>query len=356
MVDVIIPNLNRRFSGITSTLASVVPHQAGELRFAAVGHPLPIDVPRLGWRELRRTCREPLPGGRPRIFHARRNNEMIAGLLLKHVLGCRLHLVFTSTAQRHHSGLTRFLYRRMDSLLATSPRAAAFLRREPDAIIPHGVDPETYFPAVNRAAEWQAGGLPGKHGIGILGRVRPQKGIAEFVEAMCRVLPGHPDYTAVIIGEVTPEFRPFVAQLQGRIRQQGLEGRFAWMGKLPFEEIPGWFRRLSLVVCASRNEGFGLTCLEAMASGLPVVATRAGAWEMIIREGVDGYLVPCADSAALAAAVERALRDPDRLARMGRAALERARGDFTIAREAASLNAHYKRILYPDGETAQECL
>lgn len=356
MVEVIIPNLNRRFSGITSTVASVVPRQAGELRFAAVGRPLPIDIPRPGWRELVRICRRPLPNGRPRIFHARRNNEMIAGLLLKHALGCRLHLVFTSTAQRHHSGLTRFLYRRMDSLLATSPRAAAFLQREPDAIIPHGVDPETYFPAGDRAAEWQAGGLPGKYGIGILGRVRPQKGTGEFVEAMCRVLPAHPNHTAVIIGEVTPEFRPFVAQLQARIRGAGLEDRFAWMGKLPFEEIPGWFRRLSLVICASRNEGFGLTCLEAMASGVPVVATRAGAWEMIIREGVDGCLVPCGDAAALAAAVEQALHDPDRLARMGRAALERARSEFSIAAEAAALNAYYKRILYPADESAQACL
>jgi mannosyltransferase len=110
---------------------------------------------------------------------------------------------------------------------------------------------------------------------------------------------------------------------------------------------------LSLVICASRNEGFGLTCLEAMASGVPVVATRAGAWEMIIREGVDGYLVPCADSAALAAAVEQALSDPERLARMGRSALERARSDFSIAAEAASLNAHYRRILCRAGEAAQ---
>lgn len=342
---VLIPNLNRRFSGITSTVASVVPHQAREMEVAVVGYPLPVALPHLSWKALVVVARKPLPGGHPRIFHARRNNEMLLGLLLKKVFRCHLHLVFTSTAQRKHSAWTRGLYLRMDSLISTSPKAAGFLVRQPDVIIPHGVDLKTYSPSPERAVEWAEGGLPGKRGIGIFGRVRPQKGIREFVEAMSRVLPRVPDLTAVIVGEVTPKYHGFVRELKEAIRRRDLEDRFCWLGKVPFTDIPTWFRRMSLVVCASHNEGFGLTCLEAMASGVPVVATQAGAWDSIIRNGLDGALVPCRDAGALAGGIEALLAHPLGLDGLGRAARQRVEEAFSIEREAASLNAHYRRSL-----------
>jgi len=97
-------------------------------------------------------------------------------------------------------------------------------------------------------------------------------------------------------------------------------------------------------VAASRNEGFGLTCLEAMASGVPVVATRTGGFEMVARPGVDGYLVPCQDPDALAAAVGEALADAARLEAMGRAARRRVLDAFTVEREARDLVAQYRRI------------
>jgi mannosyltransferase len=349
-IEVIIPNLNPRFSGITSTAAQVVrrQHGQGEHGIVTVGHPLPAcGAPHTGWGALIRRCRKPLPGGRPRVFHARRNIEMLAGLALKHLLRLRLHLVFTSTAQRRHTWWTRFLYRKMDTLLSTSPKAASFLVREPDAIIPHGIDTALYRPSPDRRREWRDGGLSGERAIGIFGRVRPQKGLLEFTGAMCRVLPDHPDCVAVVVGRVTPKFRPFVQELKARIREAGLEDRFHWLGEVPFDEIPAWFRRMSLVVCASHNEGYGLTCLEAMASGVPVVATRAGAWELIIREGVDGMLAPVRDTAAMAAALRQLLGQPGRLEEMGQSARQRVAADFTIEGEAAALTRVYRAILGP---------
>mgnify|MGYP006135364993 FL=1 len=338
--------MNRRFSGITSTVVQVIPRQAEKLGIATCGHPLPGDLPHLSWGQVIRLCQNALPNGKDRIFHARRNNEMLAGLILKWVFRCRLHLIFTSTAQRKHSRWTRFLYRKMDSLLSTSPRAASFLLRKPDAIIPHGIDTEAYQPAPDRASEWKEGGLPGKYGIGIFGRVRPQKGLREFVEALIQVLPDYPDHTAVIIGHTTPKYRSFVAELKELVRLRGLESRFCWLGKLPFEEIPTWFSRMSLAVCASHNEGFGLTCLEAMSSGVPVVATRAGAWEMIIEEGVDGFLIPCEDSSTMATAIRTALdKGPEALAQIGSNAHTKVMAEYTAAREASALNAVYRGIL-----------
>ena len=344
-IQVILPNLNRRFSGITATVAAVAPLQARTLGIAGVGYPLPVLLRRLGWCELFRLTSDPLPNGRPRIFHARRNIEMLAGLLLKRLFRRRLQLLFTSTAQRHHTRWTRYLCRLMDFLLSTSPRAASYLQAPPAVIIPHGVDLETYRPEPDRAAAWQLSGLPGSFGIGILGRVRPQKGLREFVEALCEILPMAPEATAVIIGETTAPFAPFEKKLKRYIRDRGLEGRFCWLGKLPFDELPGWFRRLSLVAAVPHNEGFGLTCLEAMASGTAVVATRTGAFEMLLRDGVDGRLVPCADTGALTAAFSDLLGDRSRLEVMGRSARARAEAEFSIEGEAAALNTQYECLL-----------
>jgi len=342
--EVIIPNLNRRFSGITSTILQVVPHQRRVLRMATVGYPLACDLPRLGWSELIRATRRAPSNRASVVFHARRNIEMLAGLVLKRLLGCRLHLVFTSTAQRRLSAWTHFLSGQMDTLVSTSPRAASFMRRPPEAIIPHGVNVAAYQPAPDRRQAWREGGLPGERGIGIFGRVRPQKGSRDFVEALCEVLPHHPGWTAVIIGQITPNHQAFARELKHHIRACGLEERFCWLGQVPFEEIPRWFRRMSLVVCASHNEGFGLTCLEAMASGVPVVATRAGAWDVIVREGVEGYLAEPANRASLAAAIARALREGN-LEAMGLAARQRVLAEYTSEKEAAALVALYRRCL-----------
>jgi mannosyltransferase len=344
-IEIIIPNLNSRYSGVTSAVASVVPHQAKDFGFAQTGYRLPLDIPFLGLRELLQLTARPLPGGNPRIFHARRNIEMLAGLVLRNIFRRKLHLVFTSAAQRRHSAWTRFLYRRMDTLISTSPRSASFLHSPVKAIVPHGVDTEIFQPAGDRARAWAESGAPGRCGAGIFGRVRPQKGVEEFVDALCRVLPRYPDFTAVIVGETTPQFAAFEARLKKKTREQGLENRFIWPGKLPTEEVRKWFQRVSLVAAVSRNEGFGLTCLEAMASGAAVVGTQTGAFDMIIRDGVDGLVVPCGDTAAIAGAFDRLLSSPDELTRMGASARRRVCDSFSIQREAECLNTVYRGII-----------
>jgi mannosyltransferase len=346
-IEIIIPNLNSRYSGVTAAAAAVVPHQMKEFSFAQTGYAMPLDIPFLGLRELLRLTARPLPDGRPRIFHARRNIEMLAGLALRDVFGRKLHLVFTSAAQRRHSAWTRFLYRRMDTLISTSPRSAAFLLSPVKAIVPHGVDTEIFRPAADRVRAWAESGAPGRYGVGIFGRVRPQKGLGEFVDALCRVLPRYPDFTAVITGETTPQFMTFEAGLKKKIRERGLENRFLWLGKLATEEVRKWFQRVSLAAAVSRNEGFGLTCLEAMASGAAVVGTQTGAFDMIIRDGVDGLIVPCGDTAALVSAFDRLLSSPDELIRMGASARRRVCDSFSIQREAEGINAVYREIFSP---------
>lgn len=316
-----------------------------ELSFCSVGYPLDPRIPRLSWMELLRLARKPLPNGAYRIFHCRRNIEMCAALVLKHVFGAKIRTVFTSTAQRRHTRFTRFLYGRMDALLSTSDRAASYLVRKPDAVIPHGVDTGVYFAAPDREALRRELGLENYRSIGIFGRVRPQKGIGEFVGGLCRTLGKYPDFNAVIVGETTPKFLPFQRRMKAEIARRGLEGRFQWLGKVEFSKIPKLFRCMSLVACIPHNEGFGLTCLEAMSSGVAVVATRTGGFELVVRPGVDGEIIPCADEDAFVEKLDSLLSDPEKLDRMGARARERILESFTIGREASEINAVYRKLL-----------
>ena len=166
----------------------------------------------------------------------------------------------------------------MDAVTTTSDVSASFVDG-PSIVIHHGIDLDAYKPPADRAAAFAATGLPGKYGIGTFGRVRRQKGSDLFVEAMCRLLPKYPDFTAVIVGHVSVDNLAFVEKLKSRIAAAGLSERIRFLGERPIEEVPLWYQRISIYVFASRVEGFGLTMLEAMAAGDAVIATRAGAAE-----------------------------------------------------------------------------
>src|ERR1700736_3926266 len=270
-LQLIVPNLHRRYSGVTATNRMVAPKLAKMFRAAWLGRDAPDGIARMGAADLLKLWRRRIP----LIWHARRNNEMIVGVLLRS-LGWPLKLVFTSAAQRHHSWITRWLINRMDAIIATSEISASFLKREA-TVIPHGVDTDTYAPPANRAAAFAEGRLPGRDAIGCFGRVRAQKGSDLFVDAMCRLLPRYPDFTAVLVGAITPERAIFANDLRKRIEAAGLQSRIVISGELPIEEVQRWYQRLTIYAFTSRNEGFGLTLIEAMAVGAALVASRAGA-------------------------------------------------------------------------------
>lgn len=343
-VEVVTPSLNPRFSGVTSTVIALVPEHARRIALAALGPNLPDRLPRVRWRDVLVRGWAPPPGRRFRIWHARRNIEMVAGLLLARLLRQPWRLVFTSAAQRRHTRFTRFLIRNMDAVIATSPESAAYLE-VPAVVSLHGVETDRFRPAPDRAEAWKTTGLPGRFGVGIFGRLRPQKGTDLFVEAMLAVLPARPDWTAVVIGLAQAEDRAFVDALKSRIAAAGLADRIRFLGELPVGEIPGWYRSLSLVIAPPRKEGFGLVPLEAMASGTPIVASRAGAHAHLVEEGYTGWLVPAGDGEALTAAVldATALSAGEREA-IGAAGRARVLSRFSIEAEARRIEAVYAGI------------
>jgi mannosyltransferase len=338
-LQLIVPNLHRRYSGVTATNRMVAPRLAERFRAAWLGSDAPDGIARMDAADLLKCWRRRTP----LIWHARRNNEMIVGVLLK-ALGWPLKLVFTSAAQRRHSWLTRWLIRRMDAVIATSDLSASYLKREA-TIVPHGIDTDRYAPPEDRAAAFAEAGLPGRYAIGCFGRVRAQKGCDVFVDAMCRLLPRYPDFSAVIVGAITGEQAAFANGLKKRIEAAGLTSRVVITGELPIEELPRWYRRLTIYAFTSRNEGFGLTLLEAMSSGAALVASRAGAAELLVEDAVTGVLTPPGDVDALVAALEPLLRDSTSAAAMGARARARVVEKFSLDAEANNIAEVYRTLL-----------
>jgi mannosyltransferase len=338
-LQLIVPNLHRRYSGVTATNRMVAPKLAKLLHAAWFGPDAPDGIARMGFSDLLKLWRRRTP----LIWHARRNNEMIVGVLLRS-LGWPLKLVFTSAAQRHHSWITRWLIRRMDAIIATSEISASFLKRRA-TVIPHGVDTDSYAPPADRAAAFAEAGLPGRYAVGCFGRVRAQKGSDVFVDAMCRLLPRHPDFTAVVVGAITPEQSGFAGELKKRIEAAGLQSRIVITGELPIEDVQRWYRRLTIYAFTSRNEGFGLTLIEAMAVGAALVASRAGAAELVVEDGVSGVLTPPGDVEALVAALEPLMRDPAFAAAMGARGRARVLEKFSLDAEANRIAEVYRTLV-----------
>ena len=338
-LQLIVPNLHRRYSGVTATNRMVAPKLARLMRAAWFGSDAPDGITQMGVADLMKLWRRRAP----LIWHARRNNEMIVGVLLR-LFGWPLKLVFTSAAQRHHTWITRWLIRRMDAIIATSDISASFLKRAA-TVIPHGVDTDRYAPPANRAAAFAEAGLPGSYAIGCFGRVRAQKGTDVFVEAMCRLLPRYPDFTAVIVGAVAVEQTAFANDLKKRSEAAGLQSRIVITGELPIEEVQRWYPRLMIYAFTSRNEGFGLTLIEAMAAGAALVASRAGAAELVVEDGITGVLTPPGDAGALAAALEPLMCDPSSCAVMGARGRERVLARFSLDAEANRIADVYRTLV-----------
>jgi mannosyltransferase len=340
-LQLIVPNLHRRYSGVTATNRMVAPRLAKMFRAAWLGRDAPDGIARIGIADLLKLW----PRRAPVIWHARRNNEMIAGVLLRS-LGWPLKLVFTSAAQRHHTWITRWLINRMDAIIATNDISASFLKRQA-TVIPHGVDTNRYAPSADRAAAFAETGLPGRYAIGCFGRVRAQKGSDVFVDAMCRLLPRYPDFTAVMVGAIAAEHVTFANDLRKRIEVAGLQSRIVITGELPIEEVQRWYQRLTIYAFTSRNEGFGLTLIEAMSVGAALVASRAGAAELVVEDGVSGVLTPPGDVDALVAALEPLMRDPASAIAMGIRAQARVLTKFSLNAEATRIAEIYRNLSIP---------
>jgi glycosyltransferase involved in cell wall biosynthesis len=156
--------------------------------------------------------------------------------------------------------------------------------------------------------------------VGYLGTIQPRKNVDRLVEAFLEV--AQDDWALLLAGRIRPGYRPdFLANQDPRVR---------YLGPISEEEVPVFLRALDLMVSPSSYEGFGLTLIEAMAAGTPVVSINASAIPEVV--GSAGVLVPPDDTRALAAAIARVIGDPQ--ARFTMATRGRARASQFSWRDA----------------------
>ncbi|MEJ6390421.1 glycosyltransferase family 4 protein [Gymnodinialimonas ulvae] len=343
-IDVLVPNFKRRLSGVTATIVRLVPLQARQMAVSAVAPDMPDHVPNiLPWHLLTMPRRGPSGA---RIWHARRNTEMLAGLLLKYVLRKRLKLVFTSASQRKHTGYTKWLIDRMDHLIATSQKTAGYLEHPADVIL-HGIDTDQFTPSHDRTALRAQLGLPDSVLVGCYGRIRAQKGTGDFLEAMIPLMADRPRVHALIMGRATEKHAQYERDLRASAAQTGLGDRIHFLPEVPVQDMADWYRALDLFVAPQRWEGFGLTPLEAMACAVPVVATKVGAFPELITPSV-GTLVDAQDASTMAQAIAAFLDNTAHREAAGQAARGHCETSFALEREADALLAIYTRLLAED--------
>jgi colanic acid/amylovoran biosynthesis glycosyltransferase len=161
-------------------------------------------------------------------------------------------------------------------------------------VIPNGVEMPAHVGAEAEPAE-----------VLYAGRLSPEKGVLELLDAAQGL-------NLVVAGD-------------GPLRDRVPFAR----GFVQHDELQQLYARAAVVACPSRREGFGVTCLEAMAHGRPVVATRVGGLLDLVVDGETGIVGPPRDPAALRSALDRLLADPDLRRRLGMAGRDRARTHFS---------------------------
>jgi glycosyltransferase involved in cell wall biosynthesis len=199
--------------------------------------------------------------------------------------------------------------RRAAAVITLTERLAEVVRRE---VAPRRVH---VVPSGTRVFDAAPTARPG---VLFVGRLHRQKGL----DTLVRALPLLPDPVRVTLAGDGPE-RAALTRLAAEL---GVADRLAVTGFLPHRAIPGLLAGADVAVLPSRYEELGTVLVEAMAAGRPVVAAAVGGIPELVRDGVDGLLVPPGDPVALAGAIDRLIADPALAARLGASGRARVAG------------------------------
>lgn len=240
---------------------------------------------------------------------------------------------------------TRWLYQRATRHIVTAGEA---LRQQLirdngfDAAcitsVPTGIDLTRYAPR-DRAGVRAALGLDAKRRyLGIVATLRNWKGHAYLLDAFAQLAPAHPDWDLLLVGD-----GPQRHNLEKLIARLKLETRVRLVGNR--DDVEAWLNAFDLFVLPSYGEeGVSQSVMQAMATGLPVVATTVGAMAEAVRHEHTGVLVPPRDTGSLRAALDRLMRDEALRAQLGAAGLEYGRAHFGLDRMLDAMEAVFRHV------------
>ena len=218
--------------------------------------------------------------------------------------------------------LQRQAYRCAHVVVANSRAAARQLESEgvPSSriqVVPNGISMDRFLP--RRAV------VPRPTTIVTVANLRKEKAHEVLIAAAARLTPRHPDLRFVIVGD-----GPRASELRALAVQLGVDRHVWFLGHC--EEVPTLLAEADVFVLPSRSEAFPNGAIEAMAAGLPVVASRVGGLLDLVDEGRTGLLVPPDDPGALASAIESLVLSPARAAAIGAAAREEVARRYSFDR------------------------
>lgn len=249
---------------------------------------------------------------------------------------------------RSHSGRQEWLYRQ--SMRATDYAVAvceaARERFDEEGVrprrgllaVPNGIRLERFRAAdaaARQALVAELGWPAGSRIIGTVGRLQPVKDHALLLRAFAKVRAQVPEAVLAIVGD-----GPLREALETQAAQAGLAEAVKFLGDR--HDVPRLLAGVEVFALSSASEGYSIALLEACAAGLPIVATDVGGNREIVRDGVNGRLVPPADAAALATALIALLREDERAAGMGRAGRAWAQAEASFRTMAERYHGLYR--------------
>lgn len=254
-----------------------------------------------------------------------------------------LPAILTRRVDSRESGpLARLKYRPYRCIVAISRAVAAQLEGagvapERVRIIPSAVDTERFGPDPRARARLVArfGFETEDRIVGIVAQLIERKGHDVALTAVAELAAKHPTLRLLCVG-----VGPRADTLRQQLARSGLSERVRLAGFR--DDVAEWLPGLDVYVHPALREGLGAAVLEAMSAGLPVVASAVGGLIDLIEPGRDGLLVPVRDASALASALDALLGNPVLCARLGAAARERVRRDFTIQAMTRAYAALYR--------------
>jgi glycosyltransferase involved in cell wall biosynthesis len=306
---------------------------------------------------LARWCRR---NGVDLVHVTERPRQAIFGLLLARMAGCA-YLVHAHTSHYPHdnSRLATWRLRQADAVVGVSRFTArtfvdiAGVPASKVYAVHNAVDASAFNPdaaGARRSAMRARFGIPSDAPvIGYVARLTRAKDQAALLDAFAHVRETFPTARLVLPGtsaDVAPDGEgSYGDYLQRRIRALRLAGAVLLPGFLPRTEMPGFYAALDAVAHPCIEEPFGLAVVEGMASAKPVVAAAGGGIPEIIRDNVDGLLVPPGRPDTLAAALVRVLSEPALSSRLAAAGRARALSAFTPRHQADAMLDVYRDVI-----------
>jgi len=244
-----------------------------------------------------------------------------------------------------------------DQIIAECPQDREDLIRHYDAspekitIIPCGFSPAEFYP-INQKLARTIVGLPLEERIILqLGRMVPRKGVDNVVKSLARLKSGLDDTRLVIVGGETespdPDLCPEIARLQQIAKENNVLDRVTFVGRKSREVLKYYYSAADLFITTPWYEPFGITPLEAMACGTPVIGSNVGGIKYSVEDETTGFLVPPNDPQALADKISLLLSNDLLLGAMKFNSIKRVNSMFTWANVARLVENMYSRLPVP---------